>query len=101
MDVLIMVVLNIWHGLIVCNYTELSAEQNSVLLLYVFYNICIKSVIVFWIYLDRRNRFGMCNREHMCYGIKDKNGVFSRQNLNFLKSELEKEPYLNKCPGVY
>lgn len=37
----------------------------------------------------------------MCNGIKDKNVFFSRQNQDFLKREVEKEPYLDKCPRVY
>lgn len=48
-NALIMVVLNIWHGLILCNKTELSVEQNSLLLhaSHLLQYLCQSSVIVF------------------------------------------------------
>lgn len=81
MSVLVMVMLNSWHGLILCNNKYLSGKQKSVLLLaskflQYFSIICNR----FWIYLKRRrNTFGMCHGKHVCHWIKDQNGFFNRK----------------------
>lgn len=38
----------------------------------------------------------MCKREHVCNWIKDRNVFFNRQNQDFLKREVEKEPFFGQ-----